>query len=100
MILLIICSNVTLKAQVIDSLTESTFESETFKTNEIIGLKDFKYNPIVSTIVLSESTEQTVYGNITTFENGIFSSGNFGPCGNECRVTVSGKYLFKGDKIH
>ena len=100
LILLAIGFSIALQAQVTDSLALHTFEGKTFKTNQVIGLKDFEYDSLVSTIELAESTKQFSPGNITTFNDGVFSSGNFGPCGNECRVTVSGKYFFKEDKIH
>jgi hypothetical protein len=88
----------TLKAQINDSLTLQIFENKTFNAREIIGLKDFKYEPQISIIELAQSDD--VYGNITTFKNGKFTSGNIGPCGNECRVTVSGTYSFTGNKIY
>jgi len=95
--ILIINFGLTLKAQN-DSLTERTFENKTFKTNQIIGVKDFNYNPIISSIELYQAND--AYGNITTFKNGKFTSGNIGPCGNECRITASGNYSIKGNKIY
>lgn len=95
--IVIIDFGLTLKAQN-DSLTERTFENKTFKTNQIIGVKDFNHNPIISSIELYQAND--VYGNITTFKNGKFTSGNIGPCGNECRITASGTYSFKGNKIY
>ncbi len=89
-----------LNAQIDNSLTKKTFENKTFKTNQIIGLKDFKYNPKISNIELYEPKEKGLYGNITTFQNGKFTSGNIGPCGNECRITASGNYSIKGNKIY
>jgi|GEM_PF-5929919 len=95
--ILIINFGLTLNAQN-DSLTGKNFENKTFKTNQIIGVKDFNYDPIISGIELYQPND--VYGNITTFKNGKFTSGNIGPCGNECRITTSGNYSFKGNKIY
>ena len=90
----------TLNAQVTDSLAKKIFENKRFKTNQIIGIKDFKYNSEPSRIELYEPNDKYLYGGITTFKNGKFTSGNIGPCGNECRITVSGNYSIKGNKIH
>ena len=98
--LLIINLGTTLKAQNNNSLIAKTFENKSFKTNEIIGLKDFKYNPMVSKIEFYEPKDKYLYGNITTFKNGKFTSGNYSKCGNECRITASGKYSFQGNKIY
>lgn len=95
--ILIINLGLNLKAQN-DSLTEKTFENKTFKTNQIIGTQLFNYNPVVSSIELYQAND--VYGNITTFKDGKFTSGNIGPCGNECRITVSGNYTIRGNKIY
>ncbi|MCB6096007.1 hypothetical protein [Flavobacterium psychrophilum] len=96
----IISFSLTLNAQINDSLFKKTFENKKFKTNQIIGLKDFKYNPNISDIELQEPNDNYPYGNITTFENGKFTSGNIGFCGNECRITVSGNYYIKRNKIY
>lgn len=87
----------TLKAQN-DNLTEKTFENKKFKTNQIIGVKDFRYDPVISSIELYQANDP--YGNITTFNNGKFTSGNIGPCGNECRITASGSYTIKGNTMY
>lgn len=84
-------------AQFSDSLNDTIFENKTFVSNEIIGFENFKYNPTVAYFELNKPDD--VYGNITTFKNGKFSSGNIGPCGNECRVTVSGTYALEGNLI-
>ncbi len=89
-----------LNAQTNNSLTEKTSENRTFKTNQIIGVKDSKYNPAMSNIELYEPNDKLLYGNITTFKNGKFTSGNIGPCGNECRITASGNYSIKGNKVY
>jgi hypothetical protein len=94
--ILIINFNLTLNAQN-DSLVEKNFENKTFKTNQIIGVKDLNYNPTIHFIELYNAND--VYGDITTFKNGKFTSGNIGECGNECRITASGNYSFKGNKI-
>ena len=44
--ILIINFGLTLNAQN-DSLTGKNFENKTFKTNQIIGVKDFNYNPVI-----------------------------------------------------
>lgn len=93
---LIINFNLNLNAQN-DSLVENTFENKTFKTNQIIGVKDLNYNPTIYYIELNKAND--VYGNISTFKNGKFTSGNIGECGNECRITASGNYSIKRNKI-
>ena len=90
----------TLNAQVNDNLAENIFENKRFGTNQIIGIKDFEYNTKVSDIELYEPNDEYPYGDITTFKNGKFASGNIGPCGNECRITVIGNYSIKGNKIY
>lgn len=89
-----------LYAQQTENVDSKIFEDKTYLSNQIIGIKNFKYNDsIISKIELYVPKDKYIYGNITTFQKGKFTSGNRGPCGNECRITVTGSYTIKKDKI-
>lgn len=98
--LLTISLGLSLNAQTNAGSAKNVFENKSFGTNQIIGYKDSKYNPNVSPIELYQLDIDYPYGFITSFQNGKFTSENSGPCGNECRVTVSGNYSVKKNKIY
>ncbi|MRJ10888.1 hypothetical protein EDL98_07300 [Ornithobacterium rhinotracheale] len=82
------------KAQV-ENLSINIFDGKSFQTDQIIGYE--KLSPQL--IRLSKLDSEYPYGNITTFFKNNFISGNEGSCGNECRITVYGKYTLKKNKI-
>ena len=96
----LLVSSESVLAQKADSSLSSILIGKAFFAKEIIGIKDFSYNPEVETIILTPIKENTPFGNVTSFKDGIFISGNYGECGNECRVTVTGKYGLEGNTIY
>lgn len=83
-----------------DALKIDVFDGKAFYTDQIIGWIDSGAVSTVKSVQLNPVQTGNPYGNITRFKDGVFTSGNVGECGNECRVRVSGTYALEGEHIH
>ena len=83
LLLVILCFNYSLQAQIQDSLAIDFLNNKSFLTNQVIGVTDnLIYAPIGKVIELQEPENNILLGYVTTFKDGKFTSGNFGECGN------------------
>lgn len=79
---------------------QEPFTKNRWNTNAIIGLKDFRFSDKATELVLDTLNQKYPYGYITEFlADRQFISYNIGPCGNECRIMVKGRYTMSGNTI-
>lgn len=81
-------------------LAQEPFTKNRWQTNAIIGLKDSRFSDKATKLVLDTLDQAYPYGHITEFlADQQFISYNIGPCGNECRIMIKGRYTLSGNTI-
>lgn len=81
-------------------LAQEPFTKNRWNANAIIGLKDLRFSDKATQLVLDTLDQAYPYGYITEFlTDRQFISYNRGPCGNECRIMVKGRYTVSGNTI-
>ena len=93
LIFILLCCCLYTKAQ-------DPFKNKRWSTNTIVGATNFKFDSKIPEIILDTLDSKHPYGYITKFlPDHTFLSYNIGPCGNECRMTVKGKYTLNENRI-